>query len=250
MLGFEDTLKTIRRELEETSRLVDGLSAEDWSRPTRCAEWTVTDLVTHIGDAANYQGEAFRRMLSGSMDVPDVPEHRAGDPEEAAQTFRGGRDHLLAALEEITPEQADEPVPLPFSVFPASIAAIVALIEYGFHRNDLEWALGDERPLSEDVASTMIATLGGFLPQVESQPPDGPLAYRFEAPSGTLVVASDGGDWTATEETSAPTCVIAGDDSTVSLFALGRIPADTPGLTVSGERADEAKAFKRYFPGP
>jgi hypothetical protein len=57
------------------------------------------------------------------------------------------------------------------------------------------------------------------------------------------------GEWRAGSDPSVATCVIEGDDSSVVLFAYGRIPAGHPSLRVSGAR-ELADKFKRYFPGP
>jgi hypothetical protein len=42
---------------------------------------------------------------------------------------------------------------------------------------------------------------------------------------------------------------IAGDDSSVILFVVGRLPTTHPQLHMTGDPA-LAAAFKRWFPGP
>jgi hypothetical protein len=69
--------------------------------------------------------------------------------------------------------------------------------------------------------------------------------------SGIRFLASYSGDaWSvdADDGHAAATCEIAGDQSPVALFVMGRISAGHPAITVSGPSA--AQAFKRYFPGP
>lgn len=249
MLSFTETRDAVRRELDGTLERLASLEEGRWTASTRCPGWNVAHLAAHIGDAAGYQGEAFHRMLAGSTEVPPIRETTPGRPEEVLEHVRAGRDHIVSALDRVAPDQEEAPVPLPFATLPCSIAAIVALVEYGTHRNDLDWALGDERPLPLDVATTMIEMLPGFLPMIDTVASDEPLAYRLEASSGTVIVASAGDGWTVTEDTDLPICTIHGDDSAVALFALGRIGAGHPSLKVEGD-AEAAARFKHHFPGP
>jgi hypothetical protein len=42
---------------------------------------------------------------------------------------------------------------------------------HGFHRNDLEWALGDQVGLSEDISATLIGAVPGLLPMFAAGSP-------------------------------------------------------------------------------
>ena len=249
MLTFDQTRDAIRRELDETAAVLEALPERDWSADTRCEGWDVTALVCHVADAASFQGEAYRRMLAGSTETPPVPELVRGTSSEALARLRAGRDHVLRALDAIGPDQQDGLVPLPFATLPASIANVVLLIEYGFHRNDLLWAIGRKDPLPADIASTTIETLPGFLPMIETKPADAPLAYTLASPSGMVTVVTVDSGWAVGEPGDAPVVKISGDDSSLALFALGRIRATDPSLTVDGD-LDVASRFKHHFPGP
>ncbi len=249
MLSVVDAADAIRRDLDEITRRLTALPEEGWATSTRCPGWTVLDLAAHVAAVAQAQGEAFHRMLAGSVDTPEVPVIPAEDDQVVLEALREGRLHLLEALDTLTPEHDSELVPLPFSTLPCSIAMVVPVIEYGFHRNDLEWALGDRIPLMDDVAATAIETLPGFLPMIETKPADEPVAYRLEAPSGAVTVAWTDGAWSVVDDTENPVCVIQGDDSDVALFALGRVGPDEADLTIEGD-AETAARFKHFFPGP
>lgn len=247
MLSFTQGRDVIRRELDATLARLEDLDEAAFSKPTRCEGWTIHHLVAHVADAADFQGEAFARI--GSGDVPEVPELKLTTPADAVDRVRLNRDKIVSALEAIGPDREGEHVPLPFATLPASVAVVVAVIEYGFHHNDLTWALGDEVPVPDDVASTLIETLPAFLPMIETKPADAPLAYTLAAPAGSVSVLTADGSWTVGDPGDAPTCTISGDDSAVALFAMGRIPATHPSLTVDGDAAVAAR-FKHHFPGP
>ena len=84
---------------------------------------------------------------------------------------------------------------------------------------------------------------------LETNPPDEPHAFTLAASTATLSIAFRDGSWQVGEPEGLPTTTIRGDDSTIGLFALGRIGATDPRLTVEGDM-DAATRFKEYFPGP
>jgi hypothetical protein len=149
-------------------------------------------------------------------------------------------------------------VPLPFGLLPAPAALQIVPLEYGFHRNDLEWALGDQAPLSADISTALLELAPGLMPMLAAgspvsgagEQPGTPLAYQLAAAGATISAVFDGAAWAIMPGAPAgpKACQISGDDSPVALFIMGRISAAHPGLTVSDPAA--AGHFKRYFPGP
>ena len=149
-------------------------------------------------------------------------------------------------------------MPIPAGLLPAAVALQIVPLEYGFHRNDLDWALGSPADLGPDIASTLLATLPGMLPLLAAGSPihspgtvpAGPVSFRLTAPGGRFLASHDGSAWSvaADDGHAAVTCEISGGDSPVALFVMGRIDAGHPSITVTDPGA--ARAFKRYFPGP
>ena len=140
----------------------------------------------------------------------------------------------------------------------APVALQIIALEYGFHRNDLESALGREVPLGEDMAGTLLGILPGLLPMLAagspvSAPgiaPDGPTSFRFLAPGVRLLAAYAGQAWSVVPDAGHDpvSCEVSGDDSAVALFVMGRVGDGYPGITVTDPAV--AQDFKRYFPGP
>jgi len=237
---------------------LDRLTEPGWEQPVRCDGWTVRSLARHLVAASRGQADGLRRAAAGqpelaSLDAPK--EHATGD---VLAALRAGREELLRALGELPDAALAGLVPLPFGLLPAPVALQIVPLEYGFHRNDLEWALGDEGPLSQDVAGALLGLAPGLLPILAAGTPvssagavpDAPVAYQLMADGATIGAAFDGTAWTvAPEVLGGPgACQIRGDDSPVALFIMGRIGAGHPSLAVSDPAA--ARQFKRYFPGP
>jgi hypothetical protein len=134
---------------------------------------------------------------------------------------------------------------------PAAVALQIVPLEYGFHRNDLEWALGDPVDLSPDMSTTLLGILPGLLPvHGPGTRPSGPVSFRLVTPSARYLISSAADGWSIAPDDGQATVTgeISGDDSPVALFAMGRIDAGHPSLTVSDPAA--AGTFKQYFPGP
>jgi uncharacterized protein (TIGR03083 family) len=237
---------------------LDSLAGAGWGLPVRCQGWQVNDLAAHLVAATRVQAEGLRRAADG-VTVPamfDPPADR--DPKSLIAALKDGRDRLLSALGELPPRALPGAVPLPPGLVPVTLALRLVPIEYGFHRNDLDWALGDQADLGQDISATLLGSLPRLLPRLAARSPvrspgdtaAGPVSFRLAAPSARFLLSHDGNEWqvAADDGHATVTCEISGGQSPVALFVMGRIDAGHPSLTVTDPGA--AQAFKRYFPGP
>ena len=237
---------------------LDGLADAGWGLPVRCQGWQVTDLAAHLVAASRGHAEGLRRAAAGVTEPAALAPPADRDPRSLTAALKDGRDRVLSALGELPPRALAGGVPLPAGLLPAAVALQIVPLEYGFHRNDLDWALGNPADLAPDIAATLLATLPGMLPLLAAGSPihshgavpPGPVSYRLAAPGARVLARYGGSAWSvaADDGHAAVTCQISGGDSPVALFVMGRIGADHPSLTVTDPAA--ARAFKRYFPGP
>lgn len=126
---------------------------EDWSAPTPCAEWTVTQVLQHaagdqLGYAASITGEPgpdFNPFApSGTLTVP------AGDflePTLAAAE---------AAFATITPDTVAVPTPLPQGALPAPVAVGAAALDAAVHAWDIATATGRKSLLTNELAEALL----------------------------------------------------------------------------------------------
>jgi len=204
----------------------------------------VTDLAAHLAGASRGQAEGLRRAAAGVTDLARLAPPPDGDPRSLVAALKEGRDRLLSALRELPPRTLDGAVPLPFGLVPAAVALQIIPLEYGFHRNDLDWALGDP------VAGLLPMLASGSAVHGPGARPAEPVSFRLLTPSVRFLASYADGAWSvaADDGNATVTCEISGDDSPVALFAMGRISVGHPGVTVSD--LSVARAFKHYFPGP
>jgi len=258
MFDQPTAIQATERDLAAITGRLDGLADADWNAPVRCRGWQVTDLAVHVAGAAGGQAEALRRGATGVTDLARLAPPPDRDPRSLIADLKDRQDRLISALRELPQHALEGTVPLPFGLLPAAVALQIVPLEYGFHRNDLDWALGDPVPLSQDISSTLLGIVPGLLPMLAGGSPvhnpgarpAEPVSFQLTTPSARFLAsyAADGWSVTPYDSSAAVTCQISGDNSAVALFIMGRISASHPTITASNPSA--AHAFKRYFPGP
>lgn len=257
MFDVASAQSALPRELDAIIDRSSDVTDDEWGRTIEWLPgWRVTELLDHVGRAANQQAEAFENLLAGRSEIPTYPDPEPGERSRAeiAEVLASGRDRLVTAFDQLDDSFLDSFTPLPFGLVPTPVAVQIAVLEYGYHRWDLEHALGaQDHRLTDDVARNGFEFLGGLLPMLAAAAagPAEPLAFELRAPAGALVLEHTGEGWEALPAPSQDrVCVIEGDVDQLALLCMGRIPADHPSLAVSGRAADAAPDLKRYFPGP
>lgn len=243
------------RELDGIIARSQQLSDDEWTAPIDWLPgWTVTDLLDHVGRAAGQQAEAFENLIAGRTDIPAYPHPQRDDHTVVADNLKRGRDRFVEAIHNVDEHHLGQLTPLPFGLVPTPVALQIAVLEYSYHRWDLEHALGNDRhELPADIAPHGFELHGGLLPMLSAaaDPPQGPLAFELRSPTGSLVLQHDGDAWAPVGEASVDAvCTITGDVATLVLFGMGRVRADDAAVAVDGSAATEAVRFKSYFPGP
>ena len=250
------TAKTLMpRELDAIIERSQQLSESQWTTTIAWLPgWTVTDLLDHVGLAAGMQAEAFENLAEGSLDIPAYPNPQGSTRSVIGDNLKRGRDRFVEAINGIDDSYMSELTPLPFGIVPTPVAVQIAVLEYGYHRWDLEHALGDTHyDLPGDIAPHGFEFLGGLLPMLSAggAAPPSPLAFDLASPHGSLVLEHAGEGWQPLETPTVDSvCFISADVATLALFGMGRIPTEADVVTVTGSAADEASRFKSYFPGP
>jgi uncharacterized protein (TIGR03083 family) len=254
----EDTRSAADRTRDAVDRdwgsAVDRLAVLDddgWATPTRCAGWTVADLVRHTVWGVSMEADALRRVRlaeDGTADGLDLP--RDTPPTELLARLREARSDLVDELGQVAADPG-RPAPMPYGDVPVSAVLDVFVMEAAVHAGDVAHALGADVPLEPDAVAATAAVLAAFFPVFAANSTSPPADGTTFALAGSSVRLAGG--WTdgalQMGDVDAPAVSVTGEDSPVLLFALGRLPADDPRLTVTGD-AGLARAFKTYVPGP
>lgn len=250
MLTLDHARVAIRREMRGVLTCLSSLEDDVWSAPTRCAGWSVADLVAHLVWGQRLEAAGLLGAAAGaeSADVPAPVE--PGAPDELREQLRAAHAELDAPLEALEPSGVDRLAPMPFGLAPVSLLLQVITMEVGIHASDLREAVGGDGALEDDVVAATATVLGLFLPSLAANGarPDGPVRYRLAGDDVDVRLAFVGDEWTTADADAEPDVTFRGKDSDLVLFALGRGTIAERRLDVEGDLT-LAERFRAHVPG-
>jgi uncharacterized protein (TIGR03083 family) len=245
MLGLYEAREAILRDLDSFVDTLDRLEPSEWTKPTPCEGWTIRDLAQHVAEVVHIDTDVLRKKGTGTPagSVTVTTDDLVMEIRTARKAYGAELDGLTDDnLNDICTFQAASGLALPLS-FTLQVSAM----EFGTHRNDLERAQGASPHLAADTVRACASLAAGLLPFLAngaSETPSDGVAYAIRSPNVDVAFVYRDGEWQP--GTGDRTCTIEGDDETVALYALGRIPA----ADVKSSDAELAAKFKTYFPGP
>ena len=180
------------------ARLVTRVRDDQLTARTPCPDYTVADLVDHIG------GLAF--AFTASARKGEVP--GGGGSGDGSRLEDGWRDCIAAALDELgeawqQPSAYDGMTMAGPVEMPADLAALVALDEVTVHAWDLAVATGQPYPADPAAVAACREFVAGFEPPPGGAADDGglfgpPVAVPAAAPALDQLIGATGRDpaWT------------------------------------------------------
>lgn len=249
--------------LQDFDALIDTLAtmpADAWDAETPCEGWTVRDLAAHLtGTIPLLEGRLaeFIEKRTGetatASDFEEVPAETS--PDDIVAALRKRREAIARQLERLTDADLADAAPEDqgFLAQTPELYLDLSTFEAAIHRNDLDVALGDlDAPISDHGMAAIDAILGSNMVEfarMTEVTPAAPLSIGFTSPSIDHTLTWTGMAWSGEPAEEAPSARIAGTDSAVTRFICGRIPVDSPLLSVDGE-IEIARQFKTFVPGP
>ena len=250
------TIAALRSNHDHLAAVVGGLTDEQLRAPSGASDWTVADVLSHLGSGSEINRYTLERAVGRDADVPDNQEvwdrWNALPPSEQASGSLESIDRLVTLLEGLTAEQrAGTMVDLGFMPQPVPLATTLGMRinEQALHVWDVEVAVDPAAGLSEEAAglvmehfASTMAFLLGFSGKREELPPT-----RLAIGTHTLVVGDDG--IRVAETVDHPSATFDGPVEAAVRLLAGRLgPEHTPtGLAVTGNvTLDELRAA---FPG-
>jgi uncharacterized protein (TIGR03086 family) len=135
---------------------VDGIDADQWGRPTPCADWDVRTLVNHVGNE-----QLWAPHLVDGETIDQVGDRYDGDVlgDDPQATFRRSVEGSTAAFQRA---DLDASVHLSFGDVPCRVYLDQMLTDAEVHGWDLARGLGQDAALDPETASYL-------LPSMEAQ---------------------------------------------------------------------------------
>jgi uncharacterized protein (TIGR03086 family) len=157
-----DLLDLDRRALAATTGRLDGLTSDDMTLPTPCAEWDVRALVEHLVGG----NHLFAEAASGTAVDWSAREgdRLGGDP---AAAWTASADAVTRAFADA---DLDREVDMRFGCVPVRQAILVHFVDVLTHGWDLAVARGLDAALDDDVATAALDVVAFYPPDLFGTP--------------------------------------------------------------------------------
>lgn len=251
---METQLKAWRASVERLHQLVRGLDDAQLALPSYCDDWTIADVVAHVGLVAVLLARGLQDALAGTETPSEFAAAERG--RWKARTARAKVDdalvedeRLVETLEAVRPEDRAR-VTFPFGPLKVSFDEAVALglNEHVVHTWDVEVMFDPEARLPHDAAVAMIDHLG-LIGRVAARPTGDEREIRLTTthperhftvrlvPAGAELLAGDAGAGPDVELPAEAFCRLV----------YGRLDPDhSPPVRANGEVLD---VLRQVFPG-
>jgi uncharacterized protein (TIGR03083 family) len=254
------TIAALRSGHDHLAGLVSGFSNDQLTAPSGATDWTVADVLSHLGSGAEITLAGFRSAVdstpapAGTFNETVWDRWNASSPQDQAAGFLEHDEALIVALEALSPQQRETlqvpigflPAPLPLSAF-----AGMRLSEATLHGWDVAVAVDPAAVLPEAAVvllaeqfSDHLSFLAGFIGKADRL--DTPAVVEI-SDSGYGFVIEDGVQLTL-GVTGATATFTGSLEAAIRLFT-GRLTAPyTPaGVEVTGNVTLDD--LRHVFPG-
>jgi uncharacterized protein (TIGR03083 family) len=252
-------VRAVRASHDRLAGIVAGLDAGQLRAQSYDSEWSIADVLSHLGSGA----EIFLRFIDAGVNGGDPPGNEAfgpiwetwnaRSPEEQAAESVAANEALVARIESLTPaERASFGVTM-FGQLPLDLTGVLGLrlSEHAVHTWDVAVALDPAARVAPDAVDLLVDSLpmmAGFAARKAPAPvavavsTENP-ARAFTLDTGGVTLAPAGADDAATASLALPA------ESFLRLV-YGRLgdgaEATLSGVTLSGVTLSELKSV---FPG-
>jgi len=242
-IGTERLYDEITGSTATLARLTDGA---DYTRPVpTCPDWTVRQLVTHVGRAHRWAAAMVTAHATEPLPFREIPDGKLpADEGERPGWLRAGAARLVDTVD----TAGDEPVWTHLGLGPVRYWARRMAHETAVHRADAQIALGERPRIDPAIAADGIDEWLGFL----AAPGHGGDAPSLDTLHGKVLhlhvtdEAVAGGEWLIRPGRDGATVepghgkgdvAVRGPASDMLLVLMQRFPASDPSVEVLGDAA-------------
>jgi uncharacterized protein (TIGR03083 family) len=157
------TIAALRANHDRLASVVASLSEDQLTGPSAASEWTIADVLSHLGSGAEIGWYPVQAAATGErVDAPDNQEvwdrWNAMAPADQAASFLQSDEQSVATFEGLSPEQRETiTIDLGFLPEPVPLATAVGmrLNEQALHAWDVEAGLDPTAALTDESASVL-----------------------------------------------------------------------------------------------
>ncbi|WP_410573624.1 maleylpyruvate isomerase family mycothiol-dependent enzyme [Amycolatopsis sp. cmx-4-61] len=249
------TLTALRTEHDTLAGLTRTLTDDQLAAPSGAAEWTVAQVLSHLGSGAEIGRAPIARAAGETVAAEDNQtiwaRWDASAPRAQAEGFLEHNARWLETVEALTPEQRSS-LTVDLGFLPEPVPLVTALgmrlSEVANHSWDVRVAFDSGAGVAADSAAVLVDLLTGpvgFMLSFLAKPAELAKPVSVAVPGGALVIDDA---VTLVEDLEAPSATFTGPAEAFVRLLSGRLktPYDH-GVRVEGEvTLDE---LRRVFPG-
>jgi uncharacterized protein (TIGR03083 family) len=164
------TIAELRSNHDRLAAFVDELDEAQLKSPSGAAEWTIADVLSHLGSGAEIQHHTISSALGVEDEVPEnqaIWDHwNALPPTEQASAFVAADERLVSLYESLTPEQRSSlSVDMGFLPAPVTVETPLAmrLNEQTLHGWDARVGVDPAAGLSNAGAELILGHYAGAM---------------------------------------------------------------------------------------
>ncbi|HEY7073207.1 MAG TPA: maleylpyruvate isomerase N-terminal domain-containing protein [Acidimicrobiales bacterium] len=191
------------RQRQRLAATLESLSDDEWAAPSRCEDWTVQDVATHLVSVngfwrysilAGLAGEPTRLLVDfDPKATPAALVEAAGEqpPTETLAQLVASSDALCEVLEDLDDGQWDAVAETPVGLIPVRLLALHALWDCWVHERDIVLPLGRPEVTEPDEVMAglqYVAGLGPAFVLASGRATPASLVLETTEPDGRVVV--------------------------------------------------------------
>jgi uncharacterized protein (TIGR03086 family) len=161
--GGHPPVDQLARVVDATGELVAGVTDDQWSAPTPCADWNVRQLVNHFVGG----NHIFADLLRGEPRTPEQLEQFRREDHlgvDALAAYRRSGRALVDGLSR--PGVLDGTFPTPIGIVPGVVVVHLRITELLVHGWDLARATSQPARFPDDIAEQALQFTRARLPDV------------------------------------------------------------------------------------
>lgn len=255
MADRPDVLPALRASVDRLAALVRPLSDDEIAQQAYPSEWTIADVLSHLGSSAVIFGSGLADGLAGTTTPDDFnqrvwDEWNAKSPRAKVDDALAADAELIAAFEGLTEEDRARfkgsmgPLQLDFPTFVS-----FRMNEHLLHEWDVAVTLDPTDQLAADGTAIVIdavSMIGQWAAKPKGQPRT--ITVRTVDPERTFSIAveEDRVGWTTGEPVADPDVLLPAESFIRLVY--GRLDPDHTPDTVTGDASALAQ-LREVFPG-
>ena len=251
---MEHPVRPLRSSVVRLHELVRGLDVDQLLGPSYDSDWTIADVLSHLGSSAVILRQRLQDARAGVENTIDAQpiwdEWNAKTPRAKADDALTEDERLLEGIESV---RRDEWERLTFNFGPVTVGLDVAVAlrinEHALHTWDIEVMFDDDARLPPDAAAVVVDNLG-FIARFTARPTgdEREVWVRTSHPERhfTVRLTSDTAELLEGDAGEQPDLVLPAE--AFCRLVYGRLDPDhSPAVEANGEVLD---TLRRVFPGP